>query len=407
MRFRFAPVLFVAVAVFSLPPLAHAAIPFFGPILPANIQTCPASWGGFMEVINNLISFGITLAIVGVAPLMIAYSGFLMVIEPASPGGRNKAKTILTNTIVGIVIALASWLIVDAIMAVLYNPSSFGSTWSELITSGNMGPCLSVATSFNQTPSVTNGGSGLMTAPSGSTASAPAGSCVAASQAAAAQYGSTPNCNPAQDVQNRGTNYAGLANSINQNYGNIISQCSSEQGIPSSVLVGISAAECSGAASCNDPAANGCAKGGYGATGVSCSEVRSYCGTSNSAACSGVSSMPDSQLISAIQSNQSLSFCATAYAMRNNYSQYGSWGSAAVAYNGGAGALAPSQSCPGYLVMQCPIANTNSQFPYCTTTCGYQDIFTNYMTAAGGTGMGSFETRFTEYMAAADAAKSL
>lgn len=137
--------LLVAVSSFVVPFIAHAGgIPFFGPIIPqtANQATCPASWGMVLMVINNLISFALTMTIVFVAPLMIAYSGFLYVVNPVDPAGMSKAKSILQNTIVGTVIALASWMIVDAVMAVLYNPSSPGETWYSLIGSGGMDLCL-------------------------------------------------------------------------------------------------------------------------------------------------------------------------------------------------------------------------------------------------------------------------
>ena len=114
---------------------------------------CPASWGLLITVINNVISLLITLAVVFVAPLTIAYAGFLYVVNPVDPGGIAKAKGILKNTVVGIVIALAGWMIVDAIMAVLYNkgaPGLSGKTWSELITSGGIAPCIDLPTSLNQ-----------------------------------------------------------------------------------------------------------------------------------------------------------------------------------------------------------------------------------------------------------------
>ena len=142
--------LLFAIGSFALPLAAHAAIPFFGPIIPANYNVCPAGWGLLMTVVNNIISLLITLAIVFVAPLMIAYSGFLFVVNPVSSGGKEHAKQILTNTIVGIVIALAGWMIVDAIMAVLYKPGSAGETWSSLITSGGIDPCLDVAGALKQ-----------------------------------------------------------------------------------------------------------------------------------------------------------------------------------------------------------------------------------------------------------------
>lgn len=142
--------LFFAVIAFATPHFVYAAIPFFGPIIPNAYNTCPASWGMLITVINNIISLLITLAIVFVAPIMIAYSGFLLVVNQANPGGINQAKTILTNTIVGIVIALAAWLIVDAIMAALYDQAAVGQTWSSLITSGGINPCISLPGSLNQ-----------------------------------------------------------------------------------------------------------------------------------------------------------------------------------------------------------------------------------------------------------------
>lgn len=137
--------LLLLVGSFALPLAAHAGIPFFGPIIPqsGDQATCAASWGMLITVINNIISLLLTLAIVFVAPLMIAYSGFLFVVNPVNAGGKEQAKKILTNTIVGIVIALAGWMIVAAVMAVLYkSPDGTWGTWSNLITSGNIGTCL-------------------------------------------------------------------------------------------------------------------------------------------------------------------------------------------------------------------------------------------------------------------------
>ena len=107
-----------------------------------------------MVVVNRVISLLITLAIVFVAPLMIAYSGFLFVVNPVSSAGKEQAKGILTHTIVGIVIALAGWMIVNAIMAVLYDKDKFGETWSSLITSDGLPPCLDLKASLNQSAGI-------------------------------------------------------------------------------------------------------------------------------------------------------------------------------------------------------------------------------------------------------------
>ena len=150
---------------FAMPHFAQAAIPFFGPIIPADTaaqtNVCAAGWGMLLTVVNNIISLLITLAIVFVAPLMFAYAGFLFVANPYDPSGVSKAKGILTDTIVGILIALGSWMIVDAVMAALYNPGNSLGTWSSLITSGGYPPCLPQAGSLPTdilNPSVTTPG---------------------------------------------------------------------------------------------------------------------------------------------------------------------------------------------------------------------------------------------------------
>ena len=139
--------------VATLPHFAHASIPFFGPVVPDTGNLCALAWGMVITVVNNLIELGITLAIVFVAPIMIAYAGFLMVIEPMSPGGHTKARGILLNTVVGIVIALAAWLIVDAVMAALTpNGRPFGENWATIISSNGAPQCINIPATLNQTP---------------------------------------------------------------------------------------------------------------------------------------------------------------------------------------------------------------------------------------------------------------
>lgn len=127
---------------FVVPITTHAAIPFFGPIIPSGYNVCPASWGLLITVINNIISFLITMAIVFVAPLLIAYAGFLLVINPINGEEISHAKGILWHTILGIVIALAGYLIVSAIMAVLYNPKTVGKNWNDIIKGNVTDTCL-------------------------------------------------------------------------------------------------------------------------------------------------------------------------------------------------------------------------------------------------------------------------
>ncbi len=146
MRFRLPLfVLLFLAGSFSLPFVAHAAIPFFGPIIPTASSQCAAGWGMLMTVINRIISFVLTIAVIFIAPITIAYAGFLMVVNPTSAGDMSKAKSIILNTIIGIVIALAAWLIVDAIMVTLTanNGKPFGEAWYAIISSNGAPNCLS------------------------------------------------------------------------------------------------------------------------------------------------------------------------------------------------------------------------------------------------------------------------
>jgi len=158
----------------ALPHFAHAAaIPFLGPIIDQSwtvsstgIQ-CALGWGAVLMVVNNVIRFLVTIAVVFVAPIMIAYAGFLYVVNSMNPSGISKAKGILLNTIIGIIIALAGYLIVDAVMAVLTTKidgsTTFAHNWASLITSGSAPTCLpqkGVGTELNQS---TNGGAGIAT----------------------------------------------------------------------------------------------------------------------------------------------------------------------------------------------------------------------------------------------------
>lgn len=166
MRSRIGPLLvFMLGSWFALPALAHAAIPFFGPIVPAANDLCPAAWGMVIVVINNIISFALTIAIVFVAPAMIAYAGFLYVVNPVNPGGRGKANKMLMNTVTGIVVALSAWLIVTALLAVLTpNGQPFGQDWATLLGSNGAPQCLTVASALSPATSakaVTCSGSGL------------------------------------------------------------------------------------------------------------------------------------------------------------------------------------------------------------------------------------------------------
>jgi hypothetical protein len=142
MRIRLA--LFAALplaCVFALPLAAHATgVPFFGPVVPPDVATCAAGWPAVIEVVNRIIALALTLLVLLVAPFMIAWAGFLYVVSPGNPAMRTKASSILLNTLVGLVIALAAWLIINTLLSTLTPTGVEG--WTNKLFNTNANMCL-------------------------------------------------------------------------------------------------------------------------------------------------------------------------------------------------------------------------------------------------------------------------
>ncbi len=159
MAFRRALLLVLGSAPFLLPLAAHATgIPFFGPIVPSgpegmNPQVCAAGWAALAQLINNILAFSITIGILFIAPLSIAWAGFLYVVNSVNPSGIAQAKKILLNTIIGVVIALSAWLIVNALLTALTVLPGGGAGGvqgftAQMFNGGDS--CLKIATQLNE-----------------------------------------------------------------------------------------------------------------------------------------------------------------------------------------------------------------------------------------------------------------
>ena len=86
-----------------------------------GLITCDGTTCGsceFVELINNLIKllFGLVSVVFAV---MMAIAGIGLVTSGGSPGALEAAKSKLSNALIGLVIMLAAWLLVDTIMKAL------------------------------------------------------------------------------------------------------------------------------------------------------------------------------------------------------------------------------------------------------------------------------------------------
>lgn len=68
-----------------------------------------------VDFANGLIEFLISMLGV-IAVIALVYAGFRMVISRGDTGAWRKAKDMFTNIVIGIIIILAAWLVVDTIL---------------------------------------------------------------------------------------------------------------------------------------------------------------------------------------------------------------------------------------------------------------------------------------------------
>jgi hypothetical protein len=90
-------------------------------------QQC--DFAALMKLINNVINFILFAMAIPVAAIMFAYAGFLLVTAGGeAAGARTKAKNIFINVVIGLILALAAWLIVKLILSTLgyTDAASFG-----------------------------------------------------------------------------------------------------------------------------------------------------------------------------------------------------------------------------------------------------------------------------------------
>lgn len=129
----------IVVGFLSVLPRTAEAAPFLNPIVPEACQACPCGFGGVLQIIQNLMNFGIGIAII-FATIIIAWGGFLYIMSSANPESRSKANKMLINAAIGLLVVLSAWLIVDFVMKSLYDgeTSKFGP-WNTIIgTSGDI-----------------------------------------------------------------------------------------------------------------------------------------------------------------------------------------------------------------------------------------------------------------------------
>ncbi len=110
---------------FFIAPYADAAgiVPCDGP----DCQTCH-----FIQLGNNILTW-IVGVMATICAIVIAVAGLKMVTAGGDTGAISNAKSMITNVIIGFVILLAAWLIVDTVMKVLVGGTLPGfGPWNKI-----------------------------------------------------------------------------------------------------------------------------------------------------------------------------------------------------------------------------------------------------------------------------------
>jgi hypothetical protein len=82
-----------------------------------------------MALVNKIINFVLVDMTVPIAAIMFAWAGFLLVTAGGEvAGARTKAKSIFWDAVLGLVIAIACWLIIHTLLTIL----GFDGSWIGL-----------------------------------------------------------------------------------------------------------------------------------------------------------------------------------------------------------------------------------------------------------------------------------
>jgi len=84
------------------------------------------------KVAQRILNLGIFVAVF-LSAILFAWAGILLLTYAANPAGKDKAKTLFGNVLIGLLIILAAWLVIDTLMKVLVGtPDRQFGPWNQI-----------------------------------------------------------------------------------------------------------------------------------------------------------------------------------------------------------------------------------------------------------------------------------
>lgn len=90
----------------------------------------PCNFEMLMKLVNNVINFLLVYFATPLAAIIFAYAGFTLITSGGNEHGKTHAKAMIKNVLVGYIIALAAWLIINTILSAFLTPEAMN--WSFL-----------------------------------------------------------------------------------------------------------------------------------------------------------------------------------------------------------------------------------------------------------------------------------
>ncbi|MBP9715357.1 MAG: hypothetical protein KBD52_02615 [Candidatus Pacebacteria bacterium] len=85
----------------------------------AGIVSNPCGFNDFLTLINTVIQFILKKLVLPIAAIMFAYAGFLYLTAGGNTGQSEKAKGVFSGVAIGLIIAVAAYLIISTLLSLL------------------------------------------------------------------------------------------------------------------------------------------------------------------------------------------------------------------------------------------------------------------------------------------------
>jgi len=87
----------------------------------------PCGFNDLLVMVNKVINYALFVLFIPIAAILFAYAGFMLITSGGEVGKKKKALSVFWNVGLGLVIAVASWLIISTLLSIVgYDGSWIG-----------------------------------------------------------------------------------------------------------------------------------------------------------------------------------------------------------------------------------------------------------------------------------------